>query len=45
MVRKLLKFYKKGELLTKSVDNFVDKKSNHVRFHYKNSVFVSLVVF
>ncbi len=44
-MRKLLKFYIKGELLTKSVDNFVDKKKNRHHFYYKNSVFVGLAVF
>ncbi len=45
MVCKLLKYYIKGELHTNSVDNFVDKKSNHNFFYYKNSVFVNLVDF
>ena len=44
-MRKLLKCYVKDELLTKSVDNFVDKKKTQGVFHYKNSVFVSLVNF
>ncbi len=44
-MRKLLKLYVKGELLTKSVDNFVDKKKNTLCFYYKNSVFVNLIVF
>jgi len=45
MLCKSLKFYIKGELLTKSVDNFVGKKKKRRHFYYKNSVFVSLVIF
>ena len=44
-MRKLLKCYIKGKLLTKSVDNIVDKKNNQGYFYYKNRVFVSLVDF
>jgi hypothetical protein len=45
MYRKLLKFYIKGKLLTKSVDNFVDNKKKERYFYYKCSVFVVLDVF
>ena len=44
-MRKSLKCYIKGKLLTKSVDNIVDKKKNQGFFYYKNSVFVSLINF
>jgi len=42
---KLLNSYVKGELHTNPVDNFVEKKNNKSVFCYKNSLFVSLVVF
>jgi len=45
MLRKLLKCYVKDELLTNSVDNFVENKKIHADFDYKNSIFVKLANF
>ena len=45
MISKSLKSRKKGKLRTKAVDNFVEKKNIRTVFCYKNSIFVSLVVF